>query len=111
MSVASYLGKRPCVAPFCGGPVQYRGLACEVHWETLSPEAQAALDAWLNQNHPRGGGITTIPEGLFATARAGDGIVRREWAALMRQDLADGQYDDEPEFAAELRRRYPEPSR
>lgn len=97
---------RRCVAPFCGGPAMYRGIACEVHWELLSDEARAVLNEWLNRRHPRGGGISTVPEGLFATAGAGDGIVRREWADLMRQDLADGQYDDSPDFAAFLRERY-----
>ena len=87
---------RRCVAPFCGGPARYRGMACEVHWELLSDDAREALGSYIAQRHPRGGGVLTIPEGLMATAYAGDGIVRREWRAILRQDAEDGLYDDEP---------------
>jgi hypothetical protein len=104
-TLATTLGRRPCIAPYCGGPVQYRGIACEVHWELLSDEARNALNVWLDRRHPRGGGITSIPEGLFATASAGDGIVRHEWRAILRQDILDGLWDEaDPATIAKVRR-------
>ena len=93
---------RKCVARFCGGPTQHRGVACEVHWGLLSLTAQQALDRWLDSRHPRGGSAATIPEALFAVSSAARGLVRAEWAALLRQDIEDGMYDDDPEVIAAM---------
>lgn len=98
----AYLQPRhPCVARFCHGPSVWLNLACDLHRDILTAETRVAVEAFVRKDHPRGGGVRTIPEGLMAVSRTN---ARQEWAALLRQDVEDGLWADHPDVVAAVRR-------